>query len=85
MSLLDAAQALDSLASGQLPRHERVLLGLNSLDPLLLHDSCEQALHDAASTLELFLVSDGVASEFMDARTRYGAMAAAVRRAIGHG
>jgi len=62
MSLLDAAESLDQLASGQLPSQKRVLPGLHSLDPLLLQDGCEQALLDVAPVLEVFVATGGVLS-----------------------
>ena len=85
MSLADAAKALDNLASGHTPKQKLVLLGLNSLDTVLLQGGCEQALHDAAAALEVFVASGGVSNRSADGRARYGVLAAAVRRAIGHG
>jgi hypothetical protein len=57
-----------------------VVLGLQALDPLLLQGNREQALHDAAATLELFIATGGMVSIFADARVRAAAMAAALRR-----
>ena len=85
MSLLDAAYALDELAAGRFPDPDRTLRGLLALDPLLLASGREQALHDAAATLELLVATGGTVSLFAAARTRAGAMADAVRRAIEHG
>lgn len=82
MSLADAANALDDLASGQLPSQKNVLLGLNALDSLLLQGGREQALYDAAAALELFVAAGGMASRTAEGRVRYGLMAAAVRRAM---
>ena len=82
MTFLDAASALDDLASGRMPSQKSVLLGLNSLDSALLQDGGEQSLHDAAATLELFVATGGVVSNFVDARARYALMAEAVRRAM---
>ena len=67
------------------PAKSASLLGLNSLDPLLLQDNCAQALLDAASVLERFVAAGGVVSKVADARTRYGTLAAAVRRAMTDG
>jgi len=85
MTLLDAAQALDNLASGRLPSQKRVSLGLSSLDSLLLQDGCEQALQDAAAALELFVAAGGLSNKGKEARARYGVLAAAVRRAMTDG
>ena len=85
MSLLDAARALDNLASGHLPKQKLVLLGLSSLDTVLLQGGREQALHDAAAALELFVAAGGMANRSTEARARYGVLAAAVRRAMSDG
>ena len=85
MSLLDAAESLDHMASGRLPTSKRVLLGLNSLDTMLLQGGCEQALHDAAAALELFVAAGGLAHKSAEARSRYGLLAAAVRRPMPNG
>ena len=77
MTFLDAARALDDLASGRMPSQKSVLLGLNSLDTVLLRGGGEQLLHDAAATLELFVATGGVVSNSGDARARYALMAAA--------
>ena len=84
MSLADAAESLDDLASGRQPSQQCVLLGLASLDAVLSRGGCEHALKDAAATLELFVATGGVVSNFADARARYGLMAAAVRRVMTH-
>ena len=62
MSLLDAAYALDELAAGRFPDPDRTLRGLLALDPLLLASGREQALHDAAATLELLVATGGTVS-----------------------
>ncbi len=85
MTLAHAAKALDDLASGQPPSHRLVLLGLSSLDTVLLQGGCEQALHDAAAALELFVASGGMADRSAEGRSRYGVGAAAVRRAMADG
>ncbi len=85
MSLADAAKALDNLASGHLPKQKMVLLGLSSLDTVLLQGGCEQALHDAAAALELFVAAGGMANRSAQGRARYGVLAAAVRRAMTDG
>lgn len=82
MTLLDAAYALDELATGRVPDLERALKGLLSLDPLLLSGGHEQALHDAAATLELLVATGGTVSLFATRGDRAGAMADAVRRVI---
>ena len=85
MSLADAAKALDDLADGGLPSQKNVLLGLNSLDTVLLQGGYEQALYDAAAALELFVAAGGMASRTAEGRARYSLLAAAVRRAITNG
>ena len=85
MSLLDAANVLDELNDGRIPELDQAVRGLLALDPLLLHGGCEQALHDAAATLELLVATGGTIGLYVSARLRVGAMADAVRRAINHG
>ncbi len=83
MSLADAAYALDELAGGRIPDQIRAMRGLEALDPLLLQGGRDQALHDAAATLELFVATGGTASMLAEARARAGEMAAAVRQVMG--
>lgn len=85
MSLADAANVLDQLATGQVPDPVQAVRGLHALDPLLLKGGFDQDLHDAAATLELLVATGGTANLFTAARARAGAMADAVRRAIAHG
>ena len=85
MSLVEAAKALDSLAGGHLPKQKLVLLGLASLDSLLLQGGGEQALHDAAAALELYVAAGGMSDRSSKGRSRYGKLAAAVRRAMTNG
>ena len=80
MSLANAVYALEELAEGRIPDQDRVLRGLNALDPFLLQSGRDQDLHDAASMLELLLATGGAASMLTEARSRAAAMAAAVRR-----
>lgn len=82
MSLIDAVHSLDELAAGRVPDLDRALQGLLSLDPLLLCSGREQALHDAAATLELLVATGGTVSLFVSTRDRTGVMADAVRRVI---
>ena len=56
--------------------------GSTPLDSALLQGGGEQSLHDAAATLEIFVATGGVVSNFVDARARYALMAEAVRRAM---
>lgn len=80
MSLANAVFALEELAEGRIPDQDRVLRGLNALDPFLLQSGRDQALHDAASMPEIRLATGGTASMLTEARARAAAMAAAVRR-----
>ncbi len=82
---LSRRPATVAASTGRLPDQSSVLLGLNSLDLLLLQDGCEQALQDAASVLELFVATGGVVGKGAEARTRFGLLAAAVRRAMTDG
>ena len=82
MTLLDAAYALDELAAGRMPDLERAVQGLLALDPLLLSGGHEQAMHDAAATLELLVATGGTVSLFATGGERAGTMADAVRRVI---
>ena len=85
MGLEDAVYALDELAAGRVIDLGRAMQGLLAVDLLLLAGGREQALHDAAATLELLVATGGTVSLFVSARARASLMAAAVRRAIEHG
>lgn len=60
------------------------MCGLEVLDPLLLQGGREQALFDAAATLELFVATGGTVSMLAEARRRAAEMADAVRRVMLH-
>ena len=82
MSLLNAALVLDDLNAGRIPDIEQAVRGLHALDPFLLQGGAEQALHDAAATLELLIATGGTVGLYVSARLRAGAMADAVRRVM---
>ena len=85
MSLTDAAYALDELAAGRTPAQSRAVRGLHALDELILQGGCEQALRDAAATLELYVATGGVISIFAGARSRAAEMAVAIRQFLKDG
>jgi hypothetical protein len=82
MTLADSVYVLDELGAGRIPDQSRVMRGLKALDRLLLQGNREEELHDAAYTLELMVATGGTPGMFAEARSRAGAMAAAVRRVM---
>ena len=85
MSLDDAAYALDELAAGRTPVQSRAVFGLHALNRLILAGDREQALRDAAATLELHIATRGRISIFAGARSRAAEMAAAIRQYLKEG
>lgn len=85
MTLEDAAYALDELAASRAPDPDRTIARASFLGSLVTCCGREQALHDAAATLQLLVATGGTVDMFATARTRAGAMADAIRRVIEHG
>jgi hypothetical protein len=78
MTLLDAAYALDELAAGRTPDHERLLAGARALDKAC-KEFADRDLFGAAAELRL-VAAGGTVNLTRHGRARAEVWAAAVRR-----
>ena len=79
MTLADAAQSLDDLANDRPPSSKRVLLGLNSLDTILLRPRRPSGAARRVCRLGPLRGNRRDVSHLANARARYAQLAAAVR------